>query len=506
MLNRRVKKVILALVMSLAVASLVSGCDKLKKVPETESESETEQKTEKITEAPTETESETEPQKDIAFKSGDGSIQITLPDSTWKVTQDADEMRVFSSGAAMISITHATTESQMKNLSVAESEDALKESLTKQYAEANAFEVVKFEKKTAGTLNTYEYTVKYNSTSMWTYAVTYGIIAADEAYVISGTVTDDNTVLLKAVQDAVESFTVLNNSLFAITSDSTQTQQSETQNQSESVNDADAELSTLTDYGTSATLYANDAVNVRVTPSTESNENIMGSLSKGDQVTVVGETSQWFKVNINGNICYVNKAYLVSTNPVSGTSTESTEAQETVSNDTKQTAELNNYIDYGTSYTFYTTTEVNVRANPSTDSSQVDTLAGGQAITVVGETDNWYAISVNGSTCYISKSYVSSESGGASTGGSTDGDDGDDGGTGNTGGDDLGTISGTITSASVNGFVIAADDGNTYSVNTSDASVSTADGIQEGLYVVVGVNYSNTLPNGDLYATSVTGH
>lgn len=523
MLNRKVKKVILTLGMSLAIVSLASGCDKLKKPQETESE--TEKKTEKITEAPTETEKETEPQKNIAFQSKDGSIQITLPDSTWKVTQDADEMRVFSSGAAMISIVHKAGENNMKNLSVAESEEALKESLTKQYGEANeadAFEVVKFEKKTAGTLNTYEYTVKYNSTSMWTYAVTYGIIAEKEAYVISGTVTDDNAVLLKAVQDSVESFTVLNNSLFAVTpGDTTAQPQSET-TQSESAKSEDEELKTLQDYGTSATLYANDNVNIRVTPSTESNENIMGSLNKGDQVTVVGETSQWFKVNINGNICYVNKAFLVK-NPVSATeSTDNnntdSDSQTPVHDDTKQEAELNSYIDYGTSYTLYTTTEVNVRSKPGTDSSQVDTLGSGEAITVVGETDNWFAVSVNGSICYISKSYVSSDN----SGGSYDGDTGSDGNTGgdsgntggdtgsstggNTGGDDVGTISGTVTSASVNGIVIAGDDGNTYSINTMDASISTEDGIAEGVRVNVGVNYSNTLPNGDLYATSVTSY
>lgn len=524
MLNRKVKKAILTLGMSLAIVSLVSGCDKLKKPQETEAE--TEKKTEKITEAPTETEKETEPQKDIAFKSKDGSIQITLPDSTWKVTQDADEMRVFSSGAAMISIVHKVGESNMKNLSVAESEEALKESLTKQYGEANeadAFEVVKFEKKTAGTLNTYEYTVKYNSTSMWTYAVTYGIIADKEAYVISGTVTDDNAVLLKAVQDSVESFTVLNNSLFSVTPGDTSVEK-QSEKQSENEQDEDEELKTLQDYDTSATLYANDNVNIRVTPSTESDENIMGSLNKGDQVTVVGETSQWFKVNINGNICYVNKAFLVN-NPVSAA--ESTDgntdddSQTSVHDETKQTAEMNSYVDYGTSYTLYTTTEVNIRSKPGTDSSQVGTLGSGEAITVVGETDNWFAVSVNGSTCYISKSYVSSENnsgsgdGGNGDDGNTGGDSGNSGGdTGNTGGDsenstggdDVGTISGTVTSASVNGIVIAGDDGNTYSINTMDASISTEDGIAEGVRVNVGVNYSNTLPNGDLYATSVTSY
>lgn len=47
MLNRRVKRVLLALGMSLAIVSLTTGCSMLKKQPETESE--TEKQTEKQT-------------------------------------------------------------------------------------------------------------------------------------------------------------------------------------------------------------------------------------------------------------------------------------------------------------------------------------------------------------------------------------------------------------------------------------------------------------------------
>ena len=74
----------------------------------------------------------------------------------------------------MINIVHAADQTQMKNLSVSESEDALKESLTKQYPNANAFEVEDFKTATSGRLTIYEYVVKYNATSMWAYSVTYG--------------------------------------------------------------------------------------------------------------------------------------------------------------------------------------------------------------------------------------------------------------------------------------------------------------------------------------------
>ncbi len=520
MLNGRWKKILLALGVSLAIGSLAGGCALRKEPLETESETETE--TESETETETESESETELETEIGYTSQDGSIRITLPDSTWQVTQDADEMRVFSSGSeAMINIVHASGQTAMNSLSLAESEEELNESLSGQYSDEDAYEIMNFEHLSSATLNTYEYVVKYNSTNMWAYAVTYGIVAQNEAYVITGTVTDDNEVLLQAVQQAVESFTVLNNSAFTAMpgSTTTSTNQSESQTQSESNASASAELQSLTEYGTSTTLYASDNVNIRLEPGTDAG--ILGSLAPGDSVTVTGETSQWFRVNINGNVGYISKAYLVNTQP----STSQTDAQqsETVSDATMQNAEYNSFVDYGTSYTYYTTTDVNLRSAPGTDSSVVNSVGSGTALTVVGETDNWYVAVVNGQRTYISKSYVSTTNPGtgtqtpsetdANTGGdtgsgtdNTDSGTGTDGSTGTGGSTNTGVLSGTVTSSSANTIVIAGDDGNTYSINTSDASISTTDGLYDGLYISANIDYSNTLPNGDLYATSVSGY
>lgn len=507
MLNRKMKVSLLSLALSLAITSLASGCGMLKKdTPETESETQSETETE------TETESETESelQTNVAFTSQDKSIRITLPDSTWKVTQDADEMRVFSSGsAAMINIVHAADAAAMKTISVAESEEALTESLSKQYSDTDSFEVVEFEKLSSNTLNTYEYVVKYNATSMWAYSITYGIIAENEAYVISGTVTDDNKVLLDAVQTAVESFTVLRNSAFTAMPGSAVNNQSESETkQSESTaTDAASELNSLTEYGTSTTLYANDTVNIRLEPTTEGYD-IIGSLAPGDQVTVIGETPQWFKVNVNGNIGYINKAYLESTVPSTETQQTDSTQNNTVSDSTKINAENNSYVDYGTSYTYYTTSDVNLRAQPGTDSSVLSSLGSGAAVDVIGETDNWFVVSVNGTKGYISKSYISSsDPGTGSTGGTTDPGGSTGNGSGSGGGtpsSGTGSISGTVTSASMNTITIAGDDGNTYTLDTTDAAITTTDGMYEGLYVSATVDYSNTTPAGQLYATSVT--
>ena len=167
-----------------------------------------------IIESETEAETTPETQKlitSVDYTSKDGTVKITLPDNTWKVTQDADEMRVFSSGNdAMINIVHASTEAAMKTLTVQTTKENLQAALLSQYSEASAFNIESYETKTVGSVNVYRYVVRYNADArMWAYAVTYGIVAPDQAYVITGTITDNNTTLLKAVEDSVYSFSVL---------------------------------------------------------------------------------------------------------------------------------------------------------------------------------------------------------------------------------------------------------------------------------------------------------
>ena len=90
MLNGRWRKILLALGVSLAIGSLTGGCALRKQPLEIESETETQSETQTESETETETETETELETEIGYTSQDSSVRITLPDSTWKVTQDAD--------------------------------------------------------------------------------------------------------------------------------------------------------------------------------------------------------------------------------------------------------------------------------------------------------------------------------------------------------------------------------------------------------------------------------
>ena len=451
-------------------------------------------------------ETESETQKlitSVEYTSKDGTVKITLPDNTWKVTQDADEMRVFSSGSdAMINIVHASTESAMKTLSIQTTREDLDAALTKQYSDANAYEIQSFDSKKVDNVDVYRYVVKYNATArMWAYSVTYGIVAADQAYVITGTVTDDNAALLKAVEDSVDSFTVLKDEELKNVTGLTTVAGTPAAGETDASGAASSvqENTSLVTNGSSSTMYASDTVNVRSGPGTDTD--VIGGYTAGDAVTVTGETNGWYQVDVNGQTGYIRKDLL------SATQTAQTNADGTPSSaqaDAVASGEAATASNYGSAVTMYTADGVNVRSQPSTSSDVSATLGLGTAVSVIGETDNWFVVSTGSGTGYISKALLSSSApAGGSTSASTDI------GTGGTASQQSGQssggsgyISGVVTSATGDTITISGDDGNTYTINTGGADISTSEGLYSGLYVNVGYSVN---ADGSMSASAVTG-
>ena len=467
---------------------------------QTEKETQTEEITERVTETEKETESETQKLiTSVDYTSKDGSVKITLPDNTWKVTQDADEMRVFQSGsAAIINIVHASTPTALSNLSVMRSEEALKASLTSQYASEDAYQVTEFGSAQVKGVDIYRYTVKYNATArMWAYSVTNAIVASDQAYVVTGSVTDDNKNLLEAVRKSVESFRVLKDeTLKDVTGE---VLSGITQKTSETVNpntQSDQELKSLTDYGASVTLVTTDTVNVRQQPGTDSG--VITTLSGNTKVTVVGETQNWFKVNVMGNIGYIRKDFLVYENAAKQSET----TQMSAAPGDESAAETGTATNYGAATTLYASGDVNIRSAPGTDSSVIGSLPAGTAVSVIGETDNWFIVSINGSTAYVSKSYLTADSSAAS------GTTAEQATGGNTAPSGYGPsyVSGTVVGTTVDTITVQGDDGKTYTIYYGDADTATQDGLYSGVYVEVACDSGQAASDGTLYATNVVGY
>ena len=105
---------------------------------------------------------------------------------------------------------------------------------------------------------------------------------------------------------------------------------------------------------------------------------LLGTLTKGTIIEVVSEDSKgWLKIKYEHGYGYVNGSY------VQKDDSQTPETPET----TKQIAYVYN-LDGGT---------LNVRPQPNTSQSAIGKLSEGEAVTIVGESGNWYEIEYNNS-------------------------------------------------------------------------------------------------------------
>lgn len=122
------------------------------------------------------------------------------------------------------------------------------------------------------------------------------------------------------------------------------------------------------------------ALNVRSGPGT--NYSVVSVLSKGDEVTRIGQNGKWFKVaTSNGADAWVSSKYLASVN--GGV-----------------------IVDDTTTATMYATTGVNVRSGPSTRYSIVGGLNRGDQVTRIGKSGNWTKITWGSGSAYVYTKYL----------------------------------------------------------------------------------------------------
>ena len=108
----------------------------------------------------------------------------------------------------------------------------------------------------------------------------------------------------------------------------------------------------------------------------------MGKIEKGKTVTYLGKSGSWMKIKYNSKTGYIHKNY------ISGTTETST----------------------STSTKYVTPSEgLNMRKGPSTSYSVIKKLAKGTKVTVKSTSNGWSKITVDGSTGYVSSSYLSSK-------------------------------------------------------------------------------------------------
>ncbi|MDN3360369.1 MULTISPECIES: SH3 domain-containing protein [Priestia] len=106
----------------------------------------------------------------------------------------------------------------------------------------------------------------------------------------------------------------------------------------------------------------------------------IGSVTKGQKLSVVSKSGSWYKINYNGRTGYVSSDYVQA----SGTTTPPTES---------------------TTY-IVTASTLNVRSGAGTNYAAIGSVTKGQKLSVVSKSGSWYKINYNGRTGYVSSDYV----------------------------------------------------------------------------------------------------
>ncbi|HAT4312886.1 TPA: SH3 domain-containing protein [Clostridium perfringens] len=155
----------------------------------------------------------------------------------------------------------------------------------------------------------------------------------------------------------------------------------------------------------------NVSTNLRIRKSPNTSSDVIGYLTNGEIFNIDGKEGSWYKINANGKVGYIHGDYVKE---VSGNSNSSSNNSGSNSNlDTSLAGKKGTVVNVSTS--------LRVRQSPSTNSSVVGSLRGGQTFEIKGKSGSWYYINSNGLTGYIHGDYVqvgenSSNNGGQSSG------------------------------------------------------------------------------------------
>ncbi len=163
------------------------------------------------------------------------------------------------------------------------------------------------------------------------------------------------------------------------------------------------------------------AVNIRSGAGTSYSR--LGTLQKGDQYTVLGQTKDgsgvtWYKINVSGVNAYINGTYVVVTgNGTTGTqsqptttTTKSTTTIVPTTTTTKSPGSGSEVRTVKTGIVSISSGSLNVRSGAGKSYGTVGSLKKGAKVIIVGSSNGWYKIEYSGSSSgygYVSSDYIS---------------------------------------------------------------------------------------------------
>ena len=202
--------------------------------------------------------------------------------------------------------------------------------------------------------------------------------------------------------------------------------QPETTPPTEKVLTVDDELAQQNDYTDWVTMYANADINIRETPTTDTQDNIISSYDKGEEAVIIGETATWFKIykeydpvsELSELVGYVKKAYISSTyedaiseNPQGSAPRETVPqtaapAEQQTPEPAPQTPETAAPANTPAGPTVTLNTDANIRADAYETANVIGVVNAGTTVTQIGSTDGWVQIDYNGVQGYVKAAFV----------------------------------------------------------------------------------------------------
>ena len=176
-------------------------------------------------------------------------------------------------------------------------------------------------------------------------------------------------------------------------------------------------------------MFANADINVRETPTTDNQDNIISSYDKGEEAVIIGETVNWYKIykehdpvsEVDELVGYVKKEFMsasyeeaMTERPQETAAPAAQPAQtaepQTVTPETAapaatpETAAPAASSASGPSVTL--NTDANIRSDAYETASVVGVVTKGSTATQIGSADGWVQIDYNGVQGYVKASFV----------------------------------------------------------------------------------------------------
>ena len=156
--------------------------------------------------------------------------------------------------------------------------------------------------------------------------------------------------------------------------------------------------STTTETVQTGTVKVSNSLNVRSGAGT--NYSVLGSLSNGAKVEIVGTSGSWYKIKYGSGYGYVSKDYVTVSSSSNNSSSNSGSSNSGSSNNTITTPSTS------TTGTIKVNDTLNVRSGAGTSYSVIGSLKNGATVEIVETSGSWYKIKYGSGYGYVSKDYV----------------------------------------------------------------------------------------------------